>query len=221
MTMELGGRVTIECEKNSLQAELEFKLKVAQAAQPPQGLGGCGARAGERRGLGGFPHHPLCAQGWFFEQGHTGEQFLAFRSTAGPCEGCREGKGLPADHTAEPGEAEARPHHGAPRSVRDPAPWSSGWATGKCGRPFCAPGLGARTPTRKGPLLLPSSAPSPASISGMSPQPFFGGSTSINQISGKITSGEEVLARLTGKWRHENGTPCNSKSHSVQLPSCV
>ncbi|ELR50025.1 Oxysterol-binding protein-related protein 5 [Bos mutus] len=27
MTMELGGRVTIECEKNSLQAELEFKLK--------------------------------------------------------------------------------------------------------------------------------------------------------------------------------------------------
>lgn len=27
MTMELGGRVTIRCEKNSLQAELEFKLK--------------------------------------------------------------------------------------------------------------------------------------------------------------------------------------------------
>ena len=55
MTMELGGRVTIECEKNSLQAELEFKLKVAQAAQPPQGFGGCGARAGERQGLGGSP----------------------------------------------------------------------------------------------------------------------------------------------------------------------
>ncbi|XP_020024391.2 oxysterol-binding protein-related protein 5 isoform X2 [Castor canadensis] len=31
-------------------------------------------------------------------------------------------------------------------------------------------------------------------------KPFFGGSTSINQISGKITSGEEVLARLTGHW---------------------
>lgn len=34
----------------------------------------------------------------------------------------------------------------------------------------------------------------------MSPQPFFGGSASINQISGKITSGEEVLARLAGHW---------------------
>uniref|UniRef100_A0AC11EUC7 Oxysterol binding protein like 5 n=1 Tax=Ovis aries TaxID=9940 RepID=A0AC11EUC7_SHEEP len=34
-------------------------------------------------------------------------------------------------------------------------------------------------------------------------QPFFGGSTSLNQISGKITSGEEVLARLTGHWDRE------------------
>lgn len=31
-------------------------------------------------------------------------------------------------------------------------------------------------------------------------QPFFGGSTSINQISGKIKCGEEVLATLTGHW---------------------
>uniref|UniRef100_A0A8D2JPH8 Oxysterol-binding protein n=1 Tax=Sciurus vulgaris TaxID=55149 RepID=A0A8D2JPH8_SCIVU len=31
-------------------------------------------------------------------------------------------------------------------------------------------------------------------------KPFFGDSTSINQISGKITSGEEVLAHLTGHW---------------------
>ncbi|XP_021120103.1 oxysterol-binding protein-related protein 5 isoform X2 [Heterocephalus glaber] len=31
-------------------------------------------------------------------------------------------------------------------------------------------------------------------------KPFFGGSTHINQISGKIMSGEEVLARLTGHW---------------------
>ncbi|XP_005384280.1 PREDICTED: oxysterol-binding protein-related protein 5 isoform X2 [Chinchilla lanigera] len=31
-------------------------------------------------------------------------------------------------------------------------------------------------------------------------KPFFGGSTNINQISGKIMSGEEVLARLTGHW---------------------
>lgn len=28
MTMELGGKVTIECEKNNLRAELDFKLKV-------------------------------------------------------------------------------------------------------------------------------------------------------------------------------------------------
>ncbi|XP_059254923.1 oxysterol-binding protein-related protein 5 isoform X2 [Mustela nigripes] len=34
-------------------------------------------------------------------------------------------------------------------------------------------------------------------------KPFFGGSTSINQISGKITSGEEVLAHLTGHWDRE------------------
>ncbi|XP_039091388.1 oxysterol-binding protein-related protein 5 isoform X2 [Hyaena hyaena] len=34
-------------------------------------------------------------------------------------------------------------------------------------------------------------------------KPFFGGSTSINQISGKITSGEEVLARLSGHWDRE------------------
>ncbi|XP_029335919.1 oxysterol-binding protein-related protein 5 isoform X2 [Mus caroli] len=31
-------------------------------------------------------------------------------------------------------------------------------------------------------------------------KPFFGSSASINQISGKIMSGEEVLARLTGHW---------------------
>uniref|UniRef100_A0A8C3LTN6 Oxysterol binding protein like 5 n=1 Tax=Chrysolophus pictus TaxID=9089 RepID=A0A8C3LTN6_CHRPC len=31
-------------------------------------------------------------------------------------------------------------------------------------------------------------------------KPFFGGSTSINQISGKIKSGEEVLASLDGHW---------------------
>uniref|UniRef100_G5E7C5 Oxysterol-binding protein n=1 Tax=Loxodonta africana TaxID=9785 RepID=G5E7C5_LOXAF len=34
-------------------------------------------------------------------------------------------------------------------------------------------------------------------------KPFFGGSTSINQISGRITAGEEVLARLSGHWDRE------------------
>ncbi|XP_048216979.1 oxysterol-binding protein-related protein 5 isoform X2 [Perognathus longimembris pacificus] len=31
-------------------------------------------------------------------------------------------------------------------------------------------------------------------------KPFFGGSGSINQVSGTVTSGEEVLARLSGHW---------------------
>nr|KAF6466851.1 oxysterol binding protein like 5 [Rousettus aegyptiacus] len=34
-------------------------------------------------------------------------------------------------------------------------------------------------------------------------KPFFGGSTSINQISGKIVAGQEVLARLSGHWDRE------------------
>ncbi|XP_006893280.1 PREDICTED: oxysterol-binding protein-related protein 5 isoform X2 [Elephantulus edwardii] len=34
-------------------------------------------------------------------------------------------------------------------------------------------------------------------------KPFFGGSTSINQISGRITAGEDVLARLSGHWDRE------------------
>lgn len=34
-------------------------------------------------------------------------------------------------------------------------------------------------------------------------KPFFGGSASINQISGRITSGDEVLAHLSGRWDGE------------------
>ncbi|KAI5934904.1 Oxysterol-binding protein-related protein 5 [Manis javanica] len=34
-------------------------------------------------------------------------------------------------------------------------------------------------------------------------KPFFGGTMNINQVSGKIASGEEVLARLTGHWDRE------------------
>ncbi|KAM5224814.1 oxysterol-binding protein-related protein 5 isoform 3-T4 [Hipposideros larvatus] len=34
-------------------------------------------------------------------------------------------------------------------------------------------------------------------------KPFFGGSTNINQISGTITSGEDVLAHLSGHWDRE------------------
>lgn len=46
-----------------------------------------------------------------------------------------------------------------------------------------------------------SRRPTPTSVAGVgSPQPFFGGSMSINQISGKIVAGQEVLARLSGHW---------------------
>ncbi|XP_054581464.1 oxysterol-binding protein-related protein 5 [Eptesicus fuscus] len=34
-------------------------------------------------------------------------------------------------------------------------------------------------------------------------KPFFGGSASINQISGRITSGDAVLAQLSGRWDGE------------------
>lgn len=63
MTMELGGRVTIECKQNNLQAELEFKLKVtlASASSSPQS-----AVAGVGPGLvqceaSGPPLNSLCA----------------------------------------------------------------------------------------------------------------------------------------------------------------
>ena len=34
MTMELGGKVTIDCEKTNHRAELEFKLKVRDIVGP-------------------------------------------------------------------------------------------------------------------------------------------------------------------------------------------
>lgn len=34
MTMELGGKVTIDCEKTNHRAELEFKLKVRYLVAP-------------------------------------------------------------------------------------------------------------------------------------------------------------------------------------------
>lgn len=46
------------------------------------------------------------------------------------------------------------------------------------------------------------------SISFLPWQPFFGGSTSINQISGKIKSGEEVLASLDGHWVTYDNRSC-------------
>lgn len=48
-------------------------------------------------------------------------------------------------------------------------------------------------------------------------QPFFGGSTSINQISGKIKCGEEVLATLTGHWvTFDNRSCCQVTSPWLQ-----
>ena len=112
MTMELGGRVTIECEKNNLQAELEFKLKVA-----PWALGGLGLERGEARP--GGPPAALSVPGvGFLSRGTRAGSSGPSCSTAGACEGRREGKGLPA----EPGEVRARPHRVAWRPGREPAP---------------------------------------------------------------------------------------------------
>ena len=35
MTLELGGKITIECEQTRYAAELEFKLKVQLSSGPP------------------------------------------------------------------------------------------------------------------------------------------------------------------------------------------
>lgn len=63
-----------------------------------------------------------------------------------------------------------------------------------------APLAGASSsPAHRGARICGEPPTSPAS-SAVSPQPFFGGGASINQISGRIASGEEVLAHLSGHW---------------------
>lgn len=62
MTMELGGRVTIECKKSNFQAELEFKLKVARAPPPaPHPRHSCSEGAEAGPGCGGRAGGPLPA----------------------------------------------------------------------------------------------------------------------------------------------------------------
>lgn len=75
MTMELGGRVTIECEKNNLQAELEFKLKVALAAAPSatwRALGGACIRLGRSKALGDPLLPSLCPRDGSRADAHEG-----------------------------------------------------------------------------------------------------------------------------------------------------
>ena len=198
MTMELGGRVTIECEKNNLQAELEFKLKVALAATPPATSGQGGALW--RPGVSGADAH--------------GRRELPLAS-------------LWHSQGQERGRASRRPHGGAgtgpdPFPSMGRTPWghprAEAEAWGERGRPPAlgpilashVPGAGGLHPHEEGASSSPGPRrgtrvqgrpPTPQQhCRGASPQPFFGGSTSINQISGKITSGEEVLAHLTGHW---------------------
>lgn len=95
MTMELGGKVSIECAKNNFQAELEFKLKVALAA------------AWGRRGQGknealaipltpspgpkeGSPRQCTCR-----------EQLLTSQNT----DRAQRGEAAACSHTAEPAQA--------------------------------------------------------------------------------------------------------------------
>lgn len=97
MTMELGGRVTIECEKTSFQAELEFKLKVALAAVPSatRGPRGEGARTREEP-----PPRPGVASGaGALRRGGSSWHLRSIGRTQ------RE-EGAPAGPRAEPGQAQ-------------------------------------------------------------------------------------------------------------------
>lgn len=63
---------------------------------------------------------------------------------------------------------------------------------------LCTHQAESRSP-REVPTPCPTGRP-PSRTDAVSPQPFFGGSASINQISGRIASGDEVLAHLSGRW---------------------
>ena len=119
MTMELGGRVTIECEKNNFQAELEFKLKVAQAKAPSAPKGGVGT--GEKWALatGKPPLHSRVVSGAYAHRGEDSSWHL--HSTAW----AQRGQGVPAGHTAQPGKAQTLSSCEAHRPGRPPASLSS------------------------------------------------------------------------------------------------
>lgn len=211
MTMELGGRVTVECEKNNLQAELEFKLKVVLAAAPSAHLRALEGRGGA--GLGG-PSHPLHSPGMVSWAGAHWES-SSWQSVVQPEP--REGQGPHSRVRTGPGPFPTRGH--GVGLVGTLHPWARTETSGGRGHwklrgLSCQPpghwGLGAAPPRGRSLLLLPCSLGVPGSMEqlpaltatllGVSPQPFFGGTMNINQVSGKIASGEEVLARLTGHW---------------------
>lgn len=86
MTMELGGKVTIACEKNNLQAQLDFKLKVLYAA--------CGRQCMELRRGGLVPSFCTSA----LNKNNPGVDFFASPEDR---QAQRE-KGVAPGHTAEP-----------------------------------------------------------------------------------------------------------------------
>lgn len=212
MTMELGGSVTIECQKNDFRAELEFKLKVALAAVPPA----------TRRASGpcGPPSCAFWAQGWFPKHRHPGEQLLAPpRYIRGP----EMGRGCPhATYRARTGPRWGWETQKGPCILK--LRYRPGWPPGHRGsEPPCPTRMGLwQGPPPPGSPGVHGSADRPSrsrvSVSGVSPQPFFGGSTSINQISGRITSGEAVLAHLSGHWvRGRPRAPGHWGSHRPAL----
>lgn len=86
MTMELGGRVTIECKQNNFQAELEFKLKVGLAAPPPASptaMVGVGLGLVQRE-ASGIPLLPsLCSRDGFLSKCARGSSSRHPYGTAG------------------------------------------------------------------------------------------------------------------------------------------
>lgn len=86
MTMELGGKVNIECEKNNLQAELDFKLKVMCTA--------CGRECMELEW--GSPS--FCVRQSAPKENNWGRLLCIPIGQTGP----RERTVLPAGYTAQP-----------------------------------------------------------------------------------------------------------------------
>lgn len=172
-----------------MQAELGVQAPGSTGSATP-GPGGMGARQGRGEALGSpttlsVPRDGFLSRGTRMSSpGRPVAQLKPVRSA--------EGK---AARTTQQRQAEACPHHGAPRpgaGTLHPELWLG---RGRVWPPGCALGW-ELAPPRRGPQRP---APSPVCL-GMSPQPFFfGAARALNQISsGKITSGEEVPARLTG-----------------------
>lgn len=120
-------------------------------------------------------------------------------STAGACEERREGKGLPADHTAEeqarPRPVPTRGHQGLAGTLH-PGALAGPW--GECGRPAVHQGW-ELAPPRGRASSSPAQRPHPRPSRACPHSPSSGAARASTRSRGRSV-GEEVLARLTGHW---------------------